>query len=119
MLPNILCRPRRSTSASPPAAATATPRTANAEALGRCPGGCWCTPGPHGPPVYPQLCTLERLGLAARVHYPNPDCITHGIAQRRLRQHLAGADSRAVYWHYVDTAVDTAVNALLDALEDA
>jgi hypothetical protein len=86
---------------------------------GRCPGRCWCTSGPQGPPVYPQLCTLERLGLVARVHYANPDSITHAIPQGRLRQHLAGADSRAVDWRYVDTAADTAVNALLDALEDA
>jgi hypothetical protein len=66
--------------------------------------------------VYAQLCVLHRLGHIAREHYPNP---AQATAQKRLSQHLAGADSRSAYWHYLDADADHALNALLDAVQDA
>jgi hypothetical protein len=69
--------------------------------------------------VYPQLCVLDRLGHIAREHYPNPDSVAHATAQKRLRQHLAEADSRSANWHYLDADADHALNALLDAVQDA
>ena len=69
--------------------------------------------------VYPQLCVLHRLGHIAREHDPNPDSIAQATAQKRLSRHLAEADSRSAYWHYLDADTDHALNALLDAVQDA
>ena len=77
---------------------------------GGCPAWCWSTPGPQGPPVYPQLRALERVGLVARVHYPNPGSIAKAIAAGDLCGHLVSADSRCVYWQYVDVDTDEALN---------
>lgn len=86
---------------------------------GDCPAWWWCTPGPHGPPVYPQLRALERLGLVARAQYPNPDSIARAIAAGNLYHHIVDADSRCVFWRYVDTESDDALNEVLGALEES
>ena len=93
------------------------PRPGSCRSPGDCPAWCWSTPGPHGPPVYPQLRALERLGLVARAHYPNPDSIAKAVAAGNLNHHIVDADPRWVYWRYVDTDTDEVFNEVLRALE--
>lgn len=77
-----------------------------------CRASCW-----HQP-VYPQLRALERLGLVARVHYPNRESIAKAIAADTLLEHLAEADSRVVYWIRTADESDAAMNTALETTDN-
>jgi hypothetical protein len=69
--------------------------------------------------VEPQPCVLRRVGHIARRHAPHADSIAQATAHKRLRRHLAVADSRCAYWRCLDVDAHYALNALLDAMQDA
>lgn len=76
-----------------------------------CLGWCW------RPAIYPQLRAMEKLGLVARVQYPNRASIEKAIAAGNILEHLREGDSRRVYWDVVADDSDAALNAVLDAAE--
>ena len=71
------------------------------------------------PPSTPNCASCTDWATSPAEHDPNPDSIAQATAQKRLSQHLAEADSRCAYWHYLDADADHALNALLDAVQDA
>jgi hypothetical protein len=79
-----------------------------------CRAWCWSTPGPLGPPLYQQLCALEKLGLIKRVQYPNAESIAKAVAAGNVYDHVMSAWPRCVYWGYVDTETDTYFNGVLN-----